>query len=209
MHCIRLGATTIWERWNSVLDDGSISSTSMNSSEPLFLRLRDSLCYQGYRGYKTACAGIFPVRIDPRPSREIRKAKCSYLSARGEYRVEWAAKRTGASTLRSSFPSIARPGFSFRTGELVLAAGETKVNYRPACDFRRLYDWETLLEACRKDDRAMAVLKEKLPDAYARASGGDPEDLSLSLQDLRGMSWAGFRAEDVEAAAEALFALEA
>ena len=55
----------------------------------------------------------------------------------------------------------------------------------------------------------MAVLKEKLPDAYARASGGDPEDLSLSLQDLRGMSWAGFRAEDVEAAAEALFALEA
>ncbi|MDE6055170.1 MAG: family 78 glycoside hydrolase catalytic domain, partial [Lachnospiraceae bacterium] len=31
MHCINLGATTIWERWNSVLDDGTISGTGMNS----------------------------------------------------------------------------------------------------------------------------------------------------------------------------------
>ena len=30
MHCINLGATTIWERWNSVLDDGTISGTGMN-----------------------------------------------------------------------------------------------------------------------------------------------------------------------------------
>lgn len=28
---VKLGATTIWERWNSVLADGSISSTGMNS----------------------------------------------------------------------------------------------------------------------------------------------------------------------------------
>jgi alpha-L-rhamnosidase len=26
-----MGATTIWERWNSVLEDGSISDTGMNS----------------------------------------------------------------------------------------------------------------------------------------------------------------------------------
>lgn len=28
---VNLGATTIWERWNSLLEDGSISSTGMNS----------------------------------------------------------------------------------------------------------------------------------------------------------------------------------
>ena len=31
MHCIELGATTIWERWNSVLDNGLLSGTMMNS----------------------------------------------------------------------------------------------------------------------------------------------------------------------------------
>ena len=28
---VKLGATTVWERWNSVLEDGSISETGMNS----------------------------------------------------------------------------------------------------------------------------------------------------------------------------------
>ena len=31
MYCINLGATTVWERWNSVLDNGMISGISMNS----------------------------------------------------------------------------------------------------------------------------------------------------------------------------------
>lgn len=28
---VNMGATTVWERWNSVLPDGSISDTGMNS----------------------------------------------------------------------------------------------------------------------------------------------------------------------------------
>ena len=31
LYAVNLGATTIWERWNSVLPDGSISGTGMNS----------------------------------------------------------------------------------------------------------------------------------------------------------------------------------
>lgn len=31
MHCINLGATTVWERWYSVLDDGSISGTYVSN----------------------------------------------------------------------------------------------------------------------------------------------------------------------------------
>lgn len=28
---MRIGATTVWERWNSLLSDGTISGTKMNS----------------------------------------------------------------------------------------------------------------------------------------------------------------------------------
>ena len=31
LYAVKMGATTIWERWNSVLPDGSISDTGMNS----------------------------------------------------------------------------------------------------------------------------------------------------------------------------------
>ena len=31
LHEVKLGATTVWERWNSLLDDGTISGISMNS----------------------------------------------------------------------------------------------------------------------------------------------------------------------------------
>ena len=31
LYAVNLGATTIWERWNSLLEDGSISGTGMNS----------------------------------------------------------------------------------------------------------------------------------------------------------------------------------
>ena len=31
LHEVKLGATTVWERWNSLDEDGKISSTGMNS----------------------------------------------------------------------------------------------------------------------------------------------------------------------------------
>lgn len=35
---VNMGATTVWERWNSVLPDGKISGTGMEQPEPLRLR---------------------------------------------------------------------------------------------------------------------------------------------------------------------------
>lgn len=209
MHCIRLGATTIWERWNSVLDDGSISSTSMNSLNHYSYGSVIHYVVRDIAGLRPLEPGYSRAEIRPRPSREIGKMKCAYLSVRGEYRVEWEARPDGSVDLTVCVPFDCEAVLRLPEEEVLLTAGETKLNYRPARDFRRLYDWETILETYRKDERAMTVLKEKLPEAYERAAGGDPEDLSLSMRDLMGMSWAGFLPEDVQAAAEALFALGA
>ena len=38
LHEVKLGATTVWERWNSLDEDGKISSTGMNSLNHYFLR---------------------------------------------------------------------------------------------------------------------------------------------------------------------------
>lgn len=88
---VGMGATTIWERWNSVLPDGSISGTGMNS-----------LNHYAYGSiaewmYRYMC-GINPIWEEPgfrrvilRPQSDARLswAKGVYRSQAGEYESGW------------------------------------------------------------------------------------------------------------------------
>lgn len=91
---VNLGATTIWERWNSLLPDGSISSTGMNS-----------LNHYAYGAiaewiYRNACglqpledgAGFKKARFAPQTDDRLEYAQAQYESLNGTYRAGW--KRT-------------------------------------------------------------------------------------------------------------------
>ena len=88
---IKLGATTVWERWNSVLADGSISSTGMNS---LNHYAYGSIC-EWIFGY---CGGLKPVEevpgfkkvtIAPVIHKALSPFALSYDSSAGGYEVAW------------------------------------------------------------------------------------------------------------------------
>ncbi len=88
---VKLGATTIWERWNSVLSDGSISSTGMNS---LNHYAYGSVVEWIYR----CCVGINPleeepgfrkVRIQPSLSWKLGYIKAECQTAAGSYICGW------------------------------------------------------------------------------------------------------------------------
>ena len=88
---IKLGATTVWERWNSVLEDGSISSTGMNS---LNHYAYGSIC-EWIFGY---CGGLKPVEevpgfkkvtIAPVVDKALSPFELSYDSSAGTYEVSW------------------------------------------------------------------------------------------------------------------------
>jgi len=91
LHEVKLGATTVWERWNSVLDDGSISGTGMNSLnhyaygsvlEWMFAHGAGLRFSQESRGGKT-------LRIVPELNRELRELRAVYDSPAGVYQVHW------------------------------------------------------------------------------------------------------------------------
>lgn len=88
---VKLGATTIWERWNSLLEDGRISGTGMNSMNHYSYGSIVEWMFRHGAGFNTMdCApGFRKVRMEPELNWELRSMKGTYDSACGTYRCAW------------------------------------------------------------------------------------------------------------------------
>jgi alpha-L-rhamnosidase len=97
LYQVNMGATTIWERWNSILPDGSISDTGMNS-----------LNHYAYGSivewlYNTA-AGIRPMEetpgferflLCPKPDPSLGHLEARFDSPRGTIKSAWRYEEDG------------------------------------------------------------------------------------------------------------------
>lgn len=212
MHCVNLGATTIWERWNSVLDDGTVSGTSMNSLNHYAYGSVMEYVYRHIAGIHETKAGFRAVRFAPQLNPKLSYVKYTYDSVSGKYVSNWRVNPDGTVTVHFEVPfgctAIALlPGTD--GGEISLTAGVFEKTYQPDRDYRRLYTMDTRLEELRNDERAMGILKTDLPLAYDMIRSNDPENLSLSLNELQFMFFMGFNPQMVRAASEKLFLLMA
>lgn len=103
---INLGATTIWERWNSLLEDGTCSGTGMNSMNhyaygSIVEWMYRNLC--GLRPHEDA-PGFRKVRIQPDRPRDFTNVHMSFASPVGEYIIDWELKgKTFALTCQIPF----------------------------------------------------------------------------------------------------------
>lgn len=94
LYAINLGATTIWERWNSLNPDGSISSTGMNSLNHYAYgaivewMYRDMCGLNPYAG-DDGVTGFRHARIAPKPDKSLQWARARYRSAAGVYESGW------------------------------------------------------------------------------------------------------------------------
>lgn len=88
---VKMGATTVWERWNSILPDGSISGTGMNSLNHYAYGSIVDWMYRNLMGLRPVeeAPGYKKALICPMPDRRIPWAKLKQCTAAGEYRVEW------------------------------------------------------------------------------------------------------------------------
>lgn len=88
---VNMGATTIWERWNSVLPDGSISDTGMNSLNHYTYGSIAEWMYRYMCGIQPleAAVGFKKIRLAPMPDKRFEYVKASYNSAAGLYESGW------------------------------------------------------------------------------------------------------------------------
>nr|AYQ75447.1 alfa-L-rhamnosidase RamA [Cohnella candidum] len=106
LYAVTLGATTIWERWNSVLPDGKISGTDMNSLNHYAYGSIVEWMYRYVAGINPAedKPGFKHVRLTPQPDFRLKFAKASVDSASGRYESGWDLNEEGGLRFRFVVP---------------------------------------------------------------------------------------------------------
>ena len=95
LYPVSMGATTIWERWDSMLPDGSINPGEMTSFNHYALGAVADWVYQVVLGIRAAEPGYRRIRIQPTPGPGIDWAKGAYDSVAGRIEVSWEQTADG------------------------------------------------------------------------------------------------------------------
>lgn len=91
LYAVKLGATTIWERWNSVLANGKISGTGMNSLNHYAYGSIAEWMYRYMCGINPVddMPGFKKIRFSPMPDGRLSFAKATVKSASGLIESGW------------------------------------------------------------------------------------------------------------------------
>lgn len=115
LYPVTMGATTVWERWDSMLPDGSINPGEMTSFNHYALGAVVDFLHRVVGGLAPTEPGYRRVRIQPRPGVGVDSASARHESPFGLIEVEWAIQG------REFVLDVRLP--SGVTGEIVLPDG--------------------------------------------------------------------------------------
>lgn len=114
LYPVKMGATTIWERWDGQKTDSTFQDPGMNSFNHYAYGAIGDWMYQVAAGLRMGAPGYRHIVIEPHLTGRLNYAKASYQSSYGEVASGW--ERTGDKiTLRVTIPpnttaSIRIPG---------------------------------------------------------------------------------------------------
>lgn len=89
LYPITMGATTMWERWDSMLPDGSVNPGSMTSFNHYALGSVGDWLHTTVAGISPAEPGWRKVRFEPVPGGSITSAKAAFESPYGRVENSW------------------------------------------------------------------------------------------------------------------------
>ncbi len=88
---VKLGATTVWERWNSLLPDGTISGIGMNSMNHYSYGSVMEWMFRHVAGINTKeeYPGVKSLVLEPTFNQKLGHVSACYDSPSGEYKLSW------------------------------------------------------------------------------------------------------------------------
>ncbi len=89
LYCVAMGATTIWERWDSMLPDGSINPGDMTSFNHYALGAVADWLYRVVAGIQPASPGYATIRLTPTPGPGLDWAKGALDTRHGRVECGW------------------------------------------------------------------------------------------------------------------------
>ncbi|KAF7592746.1 hypothetical protein BBP40_012504 [Aspergillus hancockii] len=89
MYPITMGATTVWERWDSMLPDGSINPGEMTSFNHYALGSIINWLHYSVAGVRPIAPGWKEFRVEPIPGGSIDSAEVAYETPYGRIECRW------------------------------------------------------------------------------------------------------------------------
>lgn len=89
LYPVTMGATTIWERWDSMLPDGTINSGEMTSFNHYALGAVADWMHRVIGGIAPLSPGYGKVLVAPQPGGELREAETTLATRHGLVSVHW------------------------------------------------------------------------------------------------------------------------
>ncbi len=186
---VNLGATTIWERWNTVLSDGTINPSNMNSCNHYSYGSVVEFLYAVAAGIKPAKPGFEEIKLAPLPDKHLRELKCSYKSVRGTIVSEWKLLEDGQLKFHFEIPDGVKayltlpyfPEAEGESGKYVLSGGSYDYNYFPTKDFAHKFEDDSIVKDLAADEEAMEIVAEVSQPLMFMMKGADKEAASDTL----------------------------
>jgi alpha-L-rhamnosidase len=106
LYPVTMGATTIWERWDSLLPDGTINPGQMTSFNHYALGAVADWIHRTVGGIAPLAPGYAQVLIAPQPGGGLTWATSKLETAHGPVEVRWSKTETGQDlTVEAAVPA--------------------------------------------------------------------------------------------------------
>ncbi|MEU0597446.1 alpha-L-rhamnosidase C-terminal domain-containing protein [Streptomyces sp. NPDC006393] len=120
LYPVTQGATTVWERWDSMLPDGTVNPGEMTSFNHYALGAVADFLHRAVAGLAPAAPGYRRLRIAPRPGGGLTHAAARHLTPYGPAEVRWSLS-AGTLTVDATVPpnttaDVDLPGLTTRVG---------------------------------------------------------------------------------------------
>lgn len=191
LYAVKLGATTIWERWNSIDTDGKIGPPGMNSLNHYAFGAIAEWMYRAIAGINPdeEAPGFRRIVLTPKPDFRLRWVKAKLESAAGTYKSEWAFDEEGRLEFRFEIPfhstalvRLPRAATAILTidgsapvpppipeGEdmkLELESGSYIIRYMPARSYLKILSTYTPLAELAADEQARELIAPLIPPGF-------------------------------------------
>ncbi|WP_375387038.1 glycoside hydrolase family 78 protein [uncultured Amnibacterium sp.] len=128
LYPVTMGATTVWERWDSMLPDGTINPGDMTSFNHYAYGAVADWLHRVVAGLAPAEPGYRRIRIAPRPGPGITAASAAHQTPYGRAAVSWTVE-ADAFALDVVVPPNASAEVLLPTGEAPILVGSGRHRY--------------------------------------------------------------------------------
>lgn len=212
---VKKGATTIWERWDSIRPDGTLGDESMNSFNHYSYGAVVEWMYRNVAGIRPCedAPGFKKAIIAPQPNQRLEWAYAEIKTIAGKYKSKWRISDQGLDfSFSVPFDCEAivylpdAPLEIFVNGEkciydecLVLNAGIYDISYMPTTVYLEKYTMDTSLKTILEKPQLKDAVYQCFPTMskipfYVIESAGD-----VALRQFLEQNHISFNKEDEEA----------